>query len=112
MRFGSTHHWRNQWWKKALRGLGHTSRGGRTWLRSILRRNQFWTSVRGPLGGQGRGCPGGGGNSTVYIGGGEEEGSGSGGIGQRVDDRRGGGNAPRKYDGPGMRAGVQSSNLT
>ena len=44
--------------------------------------------------------------------GGKEEGSGSGGIGQRVEARQGGGNVPRKDDGPGMRAGVQSRDLT
>ena len=44
------------------------------------------------------------------FGGGEEEGGGR--IGQRGGDRRGGGNIPRNDDGPGMRAGVQSSKLT
>ena len=46
------------------------------------------------------------------FGGGKEEGSGRGGIGRRGDDRRGEGNDPRNNDGMGMRAGVQSSNLT
>ena len=44
------------------------------------------------------------------FGGGEEEGSG--GIGWIGGDRQGGGNAPRNNDGSGMRARVQSSNLT
>ena len=46
------------------------------------------------------------------FGGGEKEGSGSGGIGQRGDARLRGGNAPRNDGGTGMRAGVQSRNLT
>ena len=45
------------------------------------------------------------------FGGGKEEGSDSGGIGQIGDYKRGGGNEPRNDNGPGMRAGVQSSNL-
>ena len=44
------------------------------------------------------------------FGGGEEEDSGR--IGRRGGDMEGGGNAPRNNDGPGMRAGVKSSNLT
>ena len=44
--------------------------------------------------------------------GGEEEGSVSGGIGRRGDGRQGGGNALRNNDRPGIRAGVQISNLT
>ena len=46
----------------------------------------------------------------VISGGGEEEGTG--GIGKRGGYRRGGWNDPRNNDTPGMRAGVQSSNLT
>ena len=61
------HHWRKQWWNQDSRLLEHTSRGDRTWSHSILQHNLFWTSVSGPLGGQGRGCPGGGGNRTVLI---------------------------------------------
>ena len=34
------------------------------------------------------------------------------GIGKRVGDRRGGGNAPRNDDGAGMRDGVRSRKLT
>ena len=45
-------------------------------------------------------------------GGGEEEGSNSGGVGRRGDTRQGGGNYPRNDNGPGIREGVQSSNLT
>ena len=54
--------------------------------------------------------------STVVVtggfrfGGGEEEGSGV--IGWRGGDNRRGGSAPGNDDGPGMRVGVQSSNLT
>ena len=33
-------------------------------------------------------------------------------IGRRGGDKRGGGNPPRKDDGTGMRAGVQSRNFT
>ena len=50
---GNTHHWSRKWWKQALRGSLNTSRGGRTRSRSIFRCNQFWASVRGPLGGRG-----------------------------------------------------------
>ena len=46
------------------------------------------------------------------FGGVKKEGSGSGGIGQRGDDRQGEGNAPRNNNGTGMKVGVQSSNLT
>ena len=67
MEFGSTHHWSKKWWKQALRGSEHTSRGGRTQSHIILQRKRFWTSVRGLLGGHGHGCLGGGGNMTVYI---------------------------------------------
>ena len=41
-----------------------------------------------------------------------EEKEGNGGIGRRGGYRKGGGNALRNDDGPGMRSGVQSSNLT
>ena len=58
---GLNRHWRRQWEKRASRGSGSHSRGGRIRSCSILRRNQFWTSVRGPLDGQERGCLGGGG---------------------------------------------------
>ena len=44
-----------------------------------------------------------------YEGVGEEV---SGGIGQIGGDRRGGGNVPRNDDGPVIREGVKSSNLT
>ena len=44
------------------------------------------------------------------FGGGEEEGSRR--IGRRGEYRRGGGNALKKNDGTGMRAGVQNRNLT
>ena len=47
----------------------------------------------------------------IFVGG-KEYGIGSGGIGQRGDDMRGGGNSPRKNDWPGMRARLQSINLT
>ena len=46
------------------------------------------------------------------VGGDREERSGSGGIGQRRDNMQGGRNAPRNDNGLGMRAVVQSSNLT
>ena len=52
------------------------------------------------------------GTGQSIFGGDEEEGRGSGGIVQRGDDRREGGNAPGNDDGPVIRAGVQSSNLT
>ena len=52
------------------------------------------------------------GTGRSIFGGGGKEVSGSGGIVRRGDDRRGEGNAPRNDDGPRMRAGVQSSNLT
>ena len=44
------------------------------------------------------------------FGGGKEEGSG--GIGRRGEDRQGGENYPRNENGTGMRAEVQSINLT
>ena len=46
----------------------------------------------------------------VRSGGGKEEGSG--GIGRRGGDRRGGVNAPRNNNGAGIRAGVKITNLT
>ena len=46
------------------------------------------------------------------FGGVKEEVNGSGGIGQRGENRRGEGNAPINNDGLGMRAGAQSSKLT
>ena len=50
------------------------------------------------------------GTGRFIFGGGKEEGSG--GIGQRGGDKRVVGNAPVKDDGPVMRSGVQSRNLT
>ena len=50
------------------------------------------------------------GTGQFIFGGGEEEGSGI--IGWRGGDKRGGGNAPVNDDGTGMRAGVKISNLT
>ena len=44
------------------------------------------------------------------LGGVEEEGIS--GIVRRGGNKQGGGNAPGNDDGPGMRAGLQSSNLT
>ena len=52
------------------------------------------------------------GTGQSISGGVEEEVSGSGLIGQRRGNRLGGRNSPRNYDGPGMRVGVKSSNLT
>ena len=49
------------------------------------------------------------GTGRFTFGGGEEEGSGR--IEQRGGDKQGGLNAPGNDDGPGMRAGVQDSNL-
>ena len=46
-------------------GSGKHSQGGIKLSCSILRRNQFWTSVSGPLGGQEQGCIGSGGNSPA-----------------------------------------------
>ena len=45
-------HCRRQWGKRASRGSGSPPRGGRTRSRSILQRNQFWTSMSGPLDGR------------------------------------------------------------
>ena len=50
------------------------------------------------------------GTERFKFGGGEEEGSGR--IGRRGGDNQGGGNAPGNDEGPGIRAGVQSRNLT
>ena len=50
------------------------------------------------------------GTGRFRFGGGKEEGSG--GIGRRGGDKQGGGNAPGNENGPVMRAGVKSSNLT
>ena len=50
------------------------------------------------------------GTERFRFGGGKEEGSG--GIGWRGDNKQGGGNDPGKDNEPGMRAGLQSSNLT
>ena len=50
------------------------------------------------------------GTGRFRFGGGKEEGSG--GIGWIGGNKRGGGNASGNDDGPEMRAGVQSSNLT
>ena len=47
---GLARHWRRQWGDQASRGSGNPSQGGRTRLHSILRRNQFCTSVSSPLG--------------------------------------------------------------
>ena len=49
------------------------------------------------------------GTGRYIFGGGEEEGSGV--IRRRGGDRRGGENATRNEDGPGMRARVQISKL-
>ena len=64
---GTILRWRRQCRKWYSRRSGTTSRGGRIWSRSILRRNQFLTSVSGLLGGQGRGCLGGGGSRTDWT---------------------------------------------
>ena len=45
-----------------MKRLGCTSKRGRIWLRNILRRNQFWTSVRNMFGGQETGFVEGGGS--------------------------------------------------
>ena len=50
------------------------------------------------------------GTGRFIFGGGKEEGSG--GLVRRGGDKRSGGNAPENDNGPGMRVGVQSSNLT
>ena len=39
MGVGLPRHWRRQWGKQASRGSGNPSRGGRTWSRSIFRRD-------------------------------------------------------------------------
>ena len=48
---GFARHWQRQWGKRASRGSGSPSQGGRKRSRSILQRDQFWTSMSGPLGG-------------------------------------------------------------
>ena len=53
---GSTRLWRSQWVKRASRGSESWSQGGRPRPRNILWRDQFWTYVSGPLGGQERVC--------------------------------------------------------
>ena len=58
----STRHWRRQWGNWDLRVSKSLSRVGRTWSHSILRRDQFWTSVSRPLGGCELGCLSGGGS--------------------------------------------------
>ena len=99
---GSTRLWRRQWGRRDLRLSKIRSQGVRTRLRSILRRNQLWTSLIGPLGIRKRGCLGGGGIRPASTWRGEEEGGGRSdglgvGSGLRIDYR------------PGRRGGVQGS---
>ena len=66
--------------------------------------------MSGPLRGRGVGVLAVVGTGRFRFGGVEEEGIS--GIVRRGGNKQGGGNAPGNDDGPGMRAGLQSSNLT
>ena len=64
---GTILRWQWQWRKRASRRSGPTSRGGRIQSCSILRCDQFWTSVNVLLGFQGHRCNGGGGSRKDWT---------------------------------------------
>ena len=64
---GCIFRWRKRWRKQSLKRSGYTSKYGRIWSRNILRRNQFWASVRDLFGVQETVFLDGGGNRRVFI---------------------------------------------